>query len=143
MYINKTQILGNITRDPELKALPTGMHVCAFSVATNEVFIKDGKKNEKVEYHNIVCFGKTAENIAKYMKKGSQIYIEGKNQTRSWDGADGKKMYRTEVVANHVQFGSHAPGTLPGNSSPVKKDEVDTGEDVIEYPDVDEEDIPF
>lgn len=142
MYINKTQILGNITRDPELKALPTGMHVCAFSVATNEVFIKDGKKNEKVEYHNIVCFGKTAENIAKYMKKGSQIYIEGKNQTRSWDSADGKKMYRTEVVANHVQFGSHAPAT-PGNSSPAKKDEVDTGEDVIEYPDVDEEDIPF
>jgi len=141
MYINKTQILGNITRDPELKALPTGMHVCAFSVATNEVFMKDGKKNEKVEYHNIVCFGKTAENIAKYMKKGSQIYIEGKNQTRSWDGPDGKKMYRTEVVANNVQFGSHAPAT-PGNQGVVKKDEVDTGEE-IEYHDVNEEDFPF
>lgn len=141
MYINKTQILGNITRDPELKALPSGNKVCTFSVATNEVLIKDGKKQEKVEYHNIICFGKTAENIAQYMKKGSQIYIEGKNQTRSWDGADGKKMYRTEVLAERVQFGSHAPAT-PGNSAKVD-DGQQVDEPSIDYSQGEDEDIPF
>jgi len=143
MYINKTQILGNLTRDPELKSLPSGVKVVAFSVATNEVFIKDGKKQEKVEYHNIIAFGKTAENIAQYMKKGSQIYVEGKNQTRSWDGPDGKKLYKTEVLADKVQFGSHRP-TTPGNASQnTDSQEVEQHDDVIEYPTGNEEDIPF
>lgn len=142
MYINKTQILGNLTRDPELKALPSGAKVCSFSVATNEVFLKDGQKTEKVEFHNIICFGKTAENIAQYMKKGSQIYVEGKNQTRSWDGADGKKLYRTEILANTVQFGNK-----PGGASapkPEAKEEVAPGGYDGELPeDINLDDIPF
>lgn len=144
MYINKTQILGNLTRDPELKALPNGNHVCAFSVATNKVFMHEGQKKEKVEFHNIVCFGKTADNIAKYMKKGSQIYIDGELQTRSWDDtASGKKLYRTEILANSVQFGSK-PG---GASAPAEKtfDQKVEELDTVEYPedDINPEDIPF
>lgn len=140
MYINKTQVLGNLTRDPELKALPSGVKVCAFSVATNEVFIKDGKKNEKVEFHNVICFGKTAENIAQYMKKGSQIYVEGKNQTRSWDGQDGKKLYRTEILANSVQFGNKPGGS---NTPKVENQEVETGGYDDDTPDINPDDIPF
>lgn len=105
MNVNKVILVGNITRDPELKALPSGTQVAAFSIATNEVYIKDGEKKESTEFHNVIAWGKTAENIAKYMKKGSQIYVEGKLQTRSWD-KDGEKRYRTEVVALNVQFGA-------------------------------------
>lgn len=143
MFLNKVQIIGNITKDPELKALPTGINVCSFSVATNETFTKDGQKVEKVEFHNIVCFGKTAENIAKYMKKGSQIYIEGKLQTRSWD-AEGKKMYRTEILANSVQFGNKN-----SSSSATKKEEVVAEEDLTGgydgelKEDINPDDIPF
>lgn len=125
MYLNKVQIIGNITKDPELKALPNGINVCSFSVATNETFTKDGKKIEKVEFHNIVCFGKTAENISKYMSKGSQIYIEGKLQTRSWE-AEGKKLYRTEILANSIQFGNKTNSA----SSTTKKQEESTDEDI-------------
>jgi len=110
MNVNKVIIVGNITRDPELKALPSGQQVATFSVATNEVY-KDsnGQKQERTEFHNVVAWGRTAENIAQYMKKGSQIYIEGKLQTRSWE-KDGEKRYRTEVVALNVQFGAKPKG---------------------------------
>lgn len=113
MYLNKATIIGNLTRDPELKALPSGQNVASFSVATNRTWKdKDGQKQEDVEYHNIVVFGKTAENVARYMKKGSQILIEGRIQTRSWE-KDGEKKYRTEIVAESVQFGSK-----PRNENP-------------------------
>jgi len=117
MNVNKVIIVGNITKDPEMKALPSGQKVTSFSVATNEVF-KDasGQKQERVEFHNIVAWGKTAENIAQYMRKGSQIYVEGKLQTRSWE-ADGIKKYRTEIVALNVQFGAKPQGG-GGSSKP-------------------------
>lgn len=148
MYLNKVQLIGNLTRDPELKALPGGDKVCNFSVATNKVFKdKTGKKQERVEFHNVVCFGKTAENVATYMKKGSQIFVDGELQTRSWDDKEtGKKMYRTEVLANTIQFGSKPQGS----SSNYQKPEQAKGSDVeddgpIEYnqPPIDLEDIPF
>lgn len=106
MYINKAQIYGNITKDIELKSLPSGSAVCSFSVATNRTWKdKDGKKAEEVQYHNIVAFGKTAELIHQYMKKGSPIYIEGRIQTRSWETKDGGKRYTTEIVVEQMQFG--------------------------------------
>jgi len=117
MYINKAIIVGNITRDPELKSLPSGQQVCSFSVATNRVW-KDqsGAKQEAVDYHNVACFGKTADNVAKWMKKGNQIYVEGRMTTRSWDDKEsGKKMYRTEIIAENVQFGPK-PGTSTGGT---------------------------
>ena len=86
MYLNKAILIGNLTRDPELKAIASGNKVCTFSLATNRVY-KDasGQRQEKTEYHNIVVWGKTAENVAQYMKKGSQILVEGRIETRSWD----------------------------------------------------------
>lgn len=109
MYLNKAIIAGNLTRDPELKALPSGSHVTNFSVATNRVWMKDGAKQEETEFHNIVVFGKQAETSAKYLKKGQGVLVEGRIQTRSWD-KDGEKRYRTEIVADSVQFGSKAGG---------------------------------
>ena len=107
MYINKAIIYGNITNTPELRALPSGQKTTSFSVATNRVYKgKDDEKREEVTYHNVVAFGKQAETIAQYMKKGSSIMIEGRITTRSWDGQDGKKNYRTEVIAETVQFGT-------------------------------------
>ena len=105
MYLNKATIIGNITRDPELKALPSGSNVVNFSVATNRSWKdKEGQKQEDVEYHNVVAFGKQAEVIAQYMKKGSQILVEGRLQTRSWE-TDGVKKYSTEIIVENFQFG--------------------------------------
>ena len=106
MYLNKVMIVGNLTKDPELKQLPSGSSVANFSVATNRTWKdKDGAKQEDVEYHNIVIFGKMAETVAQYMRKGSQLMIEGRLQTQSWE-KDGVKKYRTEIVAESVQFGA-------------------------------------
>lgn len=130
MYINKVLVYGNLTRNPEMKALSSGQNVTNMSIATNHVYTdKDGKKNESVEFHNIVVFGKTAENCAKYLTKGSGAYVEGRLQTRSWD-KDGVKMYRTEIIAENVQFGSKGE----------KKDESVTPEYTTE---VVVESIPF
>jgi len=138
MYLNTATIIGNLTRDPELKTLPSGMKVTKFSLATNLVWLKDGQKQEAVEYHNIVVFGRQAETSAQFLKKGSQALVTGRLQTRSWDDASsGKKMYRTEIVADNVQFGTRAQGT-DNQSAPQSND-------TIEYPeeDINPEDIPF
>ena len=144
MYLNKAFIIGNLTRDPELKALPSGMSVTSFSVATNRVW-KDAKgaKQESTDYHNVVVFGRQAETAAQYLKKGSNVFVEGRMQTRSWDGQDGKKQYRTEVVADRVQFGSRNQG---GNESGGFDNENALNQlDSIEYPEeeINPEDIPF
>lgn len=107
MYLNKATIIGNLTRDPEIKSLPSGSKVVNFSVATNRTWFNEAKeKQEATEYHNVVGFGKQAETIAQYMTKGSQILVEGRLQTRSWDDQDGKKLYRTEIVIESFQFGN-------------------------------------
>ncbi len=103
--VNKVILLGNLGKAPELKHTPGGQAVCAFSLATTETWTdKGGTKQEKTEWHNIVVWEKLAENCAKYLDKGSQIYLEGKLTTRSWDDKEGKKQYRTEVVASNVTF---------------------------------------
>lgn len=140
MYINKAIIIGKITKDIELKSLPSGTSVASFSVATNESYKdKDGNKQEKAEFHNIVVFGKQAENVSHYMKKGSEIYVEGKIQTRSWE-QDGVKKYRTEIVANNIQF-----GYSPKNESQSNTEQATPSDEPIEYPedDINPEDIPF
>lgn len=137
MYLNKVMIYGNLTRDPEMKALPSGQNVTSMSIATNRVWKdKDGKQQEEVEYHNIVVFGKQAENCAKYLTKGSGAYVEGRLQTRSWE-KDGVKMYRTEIVAETVQFGSK-PNNTASTSTKDESALPDYPEDEIKP-----EDIPF
>lgn len=142
MYLNKVIIIGNLTRDPELKALPSGSKVANFSVATNRVWYNEAKeKQEAVEYHNVVCFGKQAETISQYMKKGSQILVEGRLQTRNWE-ADGVKKYATEIILENFQFGQKAKPKIDD----VKKEVVEnTASDEIEYPeeDINPDDIPF
>lgn len=151
MYLNKTFILGNLTRDPELKSLPSGNQVATFSIATNRVWKdKEGAKQESAEFHNIVCFGRTAELCAQYLRKGSQALIEGRIQTRSWE-QEGQKRYRTEIVADNVQFGSRPQGGGESGYTPRTQQEQNTApksapkEDAIEYPseDINPEDIPF
>ena len=151
MYLNKVMLIGNLTRDPELKSLPSGMKVTNFSLATNRVWRdKDGSKKEATEFHNVVAFGRQAETIAQYMKKGSNIMVEGRLQTRSWE-ADGKKNYRTEIIADSTQFGSKASGTGSssndsGSNDSGKSEQSAPALDTIEYPDEDyinPDDIPF
>lgn len=144
MYLNKAMIFGNLTRDPELKSLPSGMQVCSFSLATNRVYNdRDGNRQEQADYHNIVVFGKQAENSAKYLHKGSSTYVEGRLQTRSWE-KDGVKHYRTEIVAERVQFGPKSGGG-EGGSAPAPKKEEGNAPEPVEYPeeDINPEDIPF
>jgi single-strand DNA-binding protein len=152
MYINKAIIYGNLTRDPELKSLPSGSQVCEFGVATNRVWKdKNGAKQESVDYHNIVVFGKQADLIKQYLHKGSGVFLEGRIQTRSWDAQDGTKRYRTEIVAERFQFGPKSGGapsgsyekkeTQPSPETTVGKEETPA----IEYPEeeINSEDIPF
>ena len=148
MYLNKALIYGNLTRDPELRALPSGSHVASFGVATNRVYKdKEGRQQEATEFHNIVVFGRQAEVAGQYLKKGRGVLIEGRLQTRSWE-SDGRKNYRTEIVADRIQFG---PGGVRGGgggagdveSTPSPKSSPESEE--IQYPDEDikPEDIPF
>ncbi|MEI8338202.1 MAG: single-stranded DNA-binding protein, partial [bacterium] len=117
MYLNKALLIGNLTRDPEMKALPSGIQVASFSVATNRVWKdKDGKKQESVDFHNVVVFGRQAEIVGQYMKKGSSIFVEGRMQTRSWDAQDGTKKYRTELIADKIQFGPKTTSSPSGQS---------------------------
>ena len=152
MYFNRAIVIGNLTRDPEMKALPSGISVTTFSIATNRVWKdKEGKQQESTDYHNIVVFGKQAETVAKYLKKGSSALVEGRMQTRSWDAKDGSKKYRTEIVADRIQFGPR-PGGGTGSSfaqksgtAGAKQESVKEEIETIQYPDdeINPDDIPF
>ena len=152
MFLNKVILIGNLTRDPELRSLPSGVKVCSFSLATNRVWKdKAGVRQESADFHNVVVFGRQAETVAQYMKKGSSILVEGRIQTRSWDDkTSGEKKYRTEVVADRTQFGPKAGGSIGGSagaqSTPKNSGTKNTEEaEAIEYPeeDINPEDIPF
>ncbi len=158
MYINKAFVFGNLTRDPELRSLPSGNAVANFAVATNRVWKdKEGTKREDAEFHNIVTFGRQAEIVSQYLRKGSSVFIEGRLQTRSWDDANGVKKYRTEIVADRVQFGPRGSGGgaamggggsfsqeqkgVKPQASTAAREELET----IEYPEEENkaDDIPF
>lgn len=151
MFLNKAIIIGNLTRDPEIKALPSGAKVCTFSLATNRVWKdKAGVKQESADFHNIVAFGRQAEIIAQYLRKGSSALVEGRMQTRSWeDKGSGEKKYRTEIVADTVQFGSRGPGGAPAAGgkadAPVSATAEKDVTGAIEYPEeeINPDDIPF
>lgn len=103
--VNKAIIVGNLGKDPEVKYTTGGQAVANFSVATSDKWAdKSGEKQERTEWHRIVVWGKTAENCAKYLKKGRSVYIEGRIQTREWADKEGQKRYTTEIVASMVQF---------------------------------------
>src|SRR3989344_9074047 len=104
MDLNKVMIIGRLTRDPELRTTPSGVNVCAMGVATSYVYTNQatGQKVEQTEFHNVTLWRKLGEIAHQYLKKGTQVYIEGRLQTRSWEGQDGKKNYRTEIIADNM-----------------------------------------
>lgn len=147
-------IYGNLTRDPELRSLPSGGQVASFSVATNRTFKKqDGSRQEATEFHNVVVFGRQAETVSQYMKKGSAVYVEGRIQTRSWDSPEKGKQYRTEIIAERVQFGPRAAGQGEGggsfnrgsSQSDAEAPQQAPKDEGIDYPseDINPDDIPF
>ncbi|KKR04339.1 MAG: Single-stranded DNA-binding protein [Candidatus Uhrbacteria bacterium GW2011_GWF2_39_13] len=150
MYsLNRATIIGNLTREPEVRQIPSGQSVCSFAVATNRSWASaDGQKQEASEFHNIVAWGKLAEICAQYLNKGRKVYIEGRLQTRDWEGQDGVRRYRTEIVAENMIILDRAPGATPsigGGSKvftpptpPMKDDPAPNPDDEIKI-----EDIPF
>lgn len=117
MSLNKVQLIGNLTRDPEMKQIPGGQVVATFGMATNLTWTdSSGQKQTKVEFHNIVAWRKLAEICGQYLKKGSKCYIEGRLQTRDWEGEDGVKRYRTEIVADNMIMLDKKDGGMGGGS---------------------------
>ena len=142
MNLNKACIIGNVTRDPEIRTLPSGQPVATFGVATNR-FWKDqsGNKKQSVEFHNVVAFGRLAEISKQYLGKGKLVYAEGRLQTRTWESPDGSKRNRTEIIVERMQLG---PRTASGAEPVMLKEEA---VDTIEYPhdegEINPDEIPF
>jgi single-strand DNA-binding protein len=160
MDLNKVMIIGRLTRDPELRTTPGGASVCQIGLATNFVYTnqQSGQKVEQVEYHNVVLWRKLAEIANQYLKKGRRVYIEGRLQTRSWDGKDGVKRSRTEIVADNMIMldgGQGGPGrpNQDDDSGPVAPPAPSTAGDqpfveeelptIQQGEDISVEDIPF
>lgn len=146
MNLNKIFIIGNLTRDPELRALPSGKSVATFGVATNRIWNDEsGKRQQAPEFHNVVAFGKLADIVKQYLQKGKMVLVEGRIQTRSWEAQDGSKRSRTEIVAERLQLGPRgATGGNPSDAtqSEPHKETVET----IQYPDegeINPDEIPF
>ena len=152
MNLNKAMLIGNLTRDPEVRNTPTGQTVASFSIATNQVWTdQSGQKKERVDYHNIVVWRRLAEICGQYLHKGSKIYIEGRMQTRDWTGQDGIKRYRTEIVGENmimldrggqqggkpgVNFNEQPP--MPNEEPVIEVTETNSDEEEIKV-----ENIPF
>lgn len=124
MDLNKVMIIGNLTRDPEGRTTPAGQVVTNFGIATNLIWTDaTGQKQKRAEFHNIVAWRKLAEICNQYLKKGNKVYIEGRLQTREWQGQDGVKRYRTEIVADNMIMLDTK--NFSGNTSPqAKKEEI-------------------
>lgn len=131
MSVNKVILVGRLGQNPELKSTPSGASVTNFTLATNETWMdKGGQRQERVEWHRIVVWGKMAEVCSRYLSKGRQVYVEGALQTRTWDDANGQKRYTTEIRANTVQFlgAGASEGTRPANTAPAPNGfQEDTG----------------
>ena len=143
MNLNKAMIIGNVTRDVESKTTPGGQNVSTFSVATNLVWTDaNGDKQKKVEYHNVVAWRKLGTICAQYLKKGSKVYIEGRLQTREWEGKDGTKRYRTEIVAENMIMldsrGTSSTSNYSDQDQDFAQPDSPTSDDEIQV-----ENIPF
>lgn len=149
MNLNKVFIIGRLTADPLLKTIPSGQSVCSFSLATNRTWTgKDGAKQEESQFHNCVAWGKTAELITQYMKKGNELFVEGRIQTRSWDDKNtGSKRYATEIVVENMQFGARPQGGgqrgggKASEQQSTKEEEIPTID--LEAGEAKIEDLPF
>ena len=128
MYLNKAFVLGNLTRDPEIRMTPSGVTVASFGIATNRVWkTPQGEKKEDTQFHNIVVFGRQAEVAKQYLTKGSSVLIEGRLQTSSWAAPDGTKKYRTEIIAERLQLGPRPAGRPATPAASSQAAEGDSG----------------
>jgi len=152
MNLNKAMLIGNLTRDPEVRNTPTGLTVASFSIATNQVWTdQSGQKKERVDYHNIVVWRRLAEICAQYLHKGSKIYIEGRMQTRDWTGQDGIKRYRTEIVGENMimldragqQGGRPTANFNEQPSMPSEEPVIEVTESGADEEEIKVENIPF
>lgn len=146
MNLNKIFLIGNLTRDPEIRALPSGQSVASFGVATNRFFNdKSGQKQQDTQFHNIVAFGRLAEISKQYLNKGSLLMVEGRIQNRSWQGQDGQKKYKTEVVAESIQLGPRGAGANKTPQEAPAKEETQPEVATIDYGDdnINPDEIPF
>lgn len=148
MSLNKCMIIGNLGRDPEMRYTPSGQAVTQFTVAVNRNY-KDqqGEWQEETEWFRVVAWGPLAERTAEYLRKGSKVYIEGRLQTRQWEGQDGQKRYTTELIANSVlnleRRQRDESADLPGGA-PVERAPAGRGTDrSAEQPAADYDDLPF
>jgi len=159
MDLNKVMIIGRLTRDPETRTTPSGVNVCQVGVATSYVYTNQatGQKVEQTEFHNVVLWRKLGEIAQQYLKKGAQVFIEGRLQTRSWQAQDGTKRNRTEIIGDNLIMLGRPSGTSSpaGSFSPSPRPSVKPAEDTAQTPlveelptiqqtdDVNVEDIPF
>lgn len=146
MNLNKVFVAGRLTADPELRTTPGGTHVISFSVATNRVWTdKNGGRKEETEFHNIVAWGRQAEIVSQFLRKGGLILIEGRLQTRSWEGKDGQTRRTTEIIAERIQLGPRTGAAAPA----AKSEGVDEAkrEDLpvidLDSENINPEDLPF
>ncbi len=135
--LNKAMIIGNLGKNPEIRTTPSGQSVATFSLATSEKFKnKSGESEERTEWHNIVLWGKLADIAGQYLTKGKSVFIEGRIQTRKWEGKDGNDRYTTEIVGDKMQMLGAKEGGVSGAAT-MKSDPV------IDPDFIDEDDIPF
>jgi len=151
MNLNKVIIVGRITADPELRTTPSGAHVTSFSIATNRNWTdKDGNRKEETEFHNVVAWGRQADVVSQFSKKGNIIMIEGRLQTRSWEDKSGQTRKTTEIVAERIQLGPRRTGSETAgsaNSADKGESESNKGGDMpvidLDTDDIKAEDLPF
>lgn len=149
--VNKVILLGNVGKDPEIKFAATGNAVASFSIATSERFKdKNGEWTDRTEWHNLVAFGKLAEIIRDYVKKGSKLYVEGSLRTQSWDDkASGQKRYKTEIVLNDISLlsgrgeGEGGGGGSYSRGSSSSYDQRSSSDDLVQSTEITDDDIPF
>lgn len=144
--VNKVILIGNLGNDPDIRYTQGGAAVANISLATAESWRdKDsGEQQERTEWHRIVFFGRLAEIVGEYLKKGSQIYVEGRLQTRKWQDKEGKDRYTTEIVANDMQMlGSRSSGSANYDQSPPKTEESSSSSKATATQDEFDDDIPF
>ncbi|MGC9049036.1 MAG: single-stranded DNA-binding protein [Patescibacteria group bacterium] len=145
MNVNKAIILGNVTRDPEIRNLPSGQNVVSFGVATNRFWTdkQSGEKKSQVEFHNVIAFGRLAEVVQQFLKKGSLVYVEGRLQTRNWQDQQGAKHFRTEIVAERLQLGPRPFGRTVTEPEAATEGTGLVEETVAPEEEINPEEIPF
>ncbi|NBO22513.1 single-stranded DNA-binding protein [bacterium] len=139
--LNKVQLIGNLTRNPELKYTPSGSAYCTFGIATNREWKVDGENKQQTDYHNIVAWQKLGELCAQLLKKGTKVFVEGRIQNREWDGQDGQKVKRTEIVIEDMIILDSKKGSSDNSSQSNQDDRIP--EEVNSIDEINTDDLPF